>query len=72
MLPLIQKIAQRAADRGELANDAVVRFPQLVAEPIVTSIIWDALFSKIKPLDVSGFLRAHRDMLVAKPGRRAS
>jgi len=67
MLPLIQKIAQRAADRGELASDAVVRFPQLVAEPIITTIIWDALFSKIKPLDVPGFLRAHRDMLIAKP-----
>ncbi len=67
MLPLIQKIAKRAAERGELASDAVVRFPQLVVEPIVTTILWDALFSKIKPLDVSGFLRAHRDMLFAKP-----
>jgi AcrR family transcriptional regulator len=71
MLPLIQKIAQRAADRGELASDAVVRFPQLVAEPIVTTIIWDALFSKIKPLDVTGFLQAHRDILIAKPRRQS-
>jgi len=67
MLPLIQKIAQRAADHGELATDAVARFPQLVAEPILMTIMWDALFSKMQPLDVTGFLRAHRDMLVAKP-----
>jgi AcrR family transcriptional regulator len=72
MLPLIQKIAVRAQARGELESDAVVRFPQLVAEPIVTAIIWDALFAKIAPLDVAGFLRAHRDMLVAKPRRRAT
>jgi AcrR family transcriptional regulator len=71
MLPLIQKIAARAAERGELASDAVVRFPQLVAEPIITTIIWDALFAKIAPLDVAGLLRAHRDMLLAKPQRGA-
>ncbi len=71
MLPLIQKIAARAQARGELRSDAVVRFPQLVAEPIVTTIIWDALFAKIAPLDVAGFLRAHRDMLVAEPERRS-
>ncbi len=72
ILPLIQKIAARAHARGELASDAVVRFPQLIAEPLITAIIWDALFAKIKPLDVAGFLRAHRDMLLAKPRRKAT
>jgi AcrR family transcriptional regulator len=66
MMPLIQKIAQRAADRGELASDGAARFPQLIAAPLITAIVWDALFAKIAPLDVSGFLRAHRDILVAK------
>jgi AcrR family transcriptional regulator len=72
VLPLIQKIAERAAARGELARDAVVRFPQLIAAPLVMAIIWDGLFAKIKPLDVAGFLRAHREILTAKPRKRSS
>jgi len=72
LLPLIQKMAARAAARGELASDAVVRFPQLIAAPLLMAIIWDGLFAKIKPLDVAGFLRAHREMLTAKPRRRSS
>jgi AcrR family transcriptional regulator len=71
VLPLVQKIAARAAARGETANDAVARFPQLIAAPLLTAIIWDGLFAKIDPLDVAGFLRAHRDVLTAKPRRRS-
>jgi AcrR family transcriptional regulator len=71
ILPLIRKIAERAAARGELSSDAVVRYPQLVAAPLLTAIIWDGLFAKIKPLDTADFLRAYRDVLTAKPGRRS-
>jgi len=71
MLPLIQKIAQHAFERGELSSDAVVRFPQLIAAPLITAVVWDGLFAKIRPLDTAAFLRAHRDMLTAKPRRRS-
>jgi len=67
ILPLIKKIAERAAARGELANDAVARFPQLIAAPLLTAVIWDALFAKLQPLDVAGFLQAQRELLLAKP-----
>jgi AcrR family transcriptional regulator len=66
IMPMLSKIAQRAADRGELPNDAVARYPQLVAAPLLLSVIWDGLFANISPLDVSGFLRAHRDVLTAQ------
>ncbi len=65
ILPLIRKIAERAAARGELSCDAVVRYPQLIAAPLLTAVIWDALFAKIKPLDAAGFFRAHREVLTA-------
>lgn len=66
IMPMLAKVAQRAADRGELPNDAIARFPQLVAAPLLLSVIWDGLFANIKPLDVSAFLRAHRDVLTAR------
>lgn len=66
ILPMVAKIAQRAAERGELPNDAIARYPQLVAAPLLLAVIWDALFARIKPLDVADFLRAHRDVLTAR------
>ncbi len=67
VMPLIRKMAQRAAQRGELPTDAVARFPQLVAAPLLAAVIWDSLFATIAPLDVAGFFRAHRQTLTAKP-----
>lgn len=63
ILPLIGKMAQRAAERGELPNDALARYPQLIAAPLLVAVVWDGLFAQISPLDVAGFLRAHRELL---------
>jgi len=68
VLPLIAKVAERAAERGELPNDALARFPQLIAAPLLVAIIWDGLFARIKPLDVDGFLRAYRELLTRPSG----
>jgi AcrR family transcriptional regulator len=67
ILPLVRKAAERAAKRGELPNDALVRFPQLVAGPLLLAVIWDGMFARIDPLDVSAFLRAYRDLILARP-----
>jgi AcrR family transcriptional regulator len=66
ILPLIRSVAQRAVERGELRNDALARFPQLIAGPLLLAILWDAMFAKLEPLDVAGFLRAHREMLTGE------
>jgi len=72
ILPLIRSVAQRAAERGELPNDALARFPQLIAGPLLLAILWDAMFAKLEPLDVAGFLRAHREMLIGERAKGAS
>jgi len=72
IMPLIQKLARRPAARGEVASEAIARYPQLIAAPLLTVVVWDALFAKIEPLDVAGFLRAYRRLLTAKPRRSAS
>lgn len=72
VLPLIRKVAKRAVERGELPNDALVRFPQLVAGPLLLAVIWDAMFAKIEPLDVGRFLRAYGEVLTAGARRGVS
>jgi AcrR family transcriptional regulator len=69
VMPLISKMAEDAAARGELSTDALARYPQLIAAPLLVAVIWDALFARIKPLDVADFFRAHREILTGKPGR---
>jgi AcrR family transcriptional regulator len=69
VMPLVATIAKRAAERGELSSDAVARYPQLIAAPLLVAVIWDALFARIEPLDVAEFFRAHREVLTGKKRR---
>jgi hypothetical protein len=69
-VPAIRTIMRRAAERGELPNDALARFPQLLVAPALMTIIWDSLFDKIDPLDAQALMRAHLDVIFAD--RRAS
>jgi AcrR family transcriptional regulator len=68
-LQMVRTIARKGVADGELASDAVVRFPQLVIAPLLMAVVWDALFSRLDPLDVEGLLAAHRELLTGKPVR---
>lgn len=65
---LIRRMAARSVARGEPHAEHIARYPQLVMAPLLVSVIWDGLFSRIEPLDVEGMLAAHRAMLVGYPG----
>ena len=69
-LGLIRQLAERAHARGELASDEIKKFPHLVFAPLLLSVIWDGLFSRIEPLDVEGLLAAHRKVLIGSGSRR--
>jgi AcrR family transcriptional regulator len=62
-VPAIRTIMRRAAERGELPNDALARFPQLLVAPALMTIIWNSLFDKIDPLDAQALMRAHLDLI---------
>ena len=69
----MRTLAERAARQGEFATDAPVRFPQLIIAPLLVALIWDGLFAKIDPLDVSRLLRrACARCSPASRGRTAS
>ena len=54
--------------RGELRNDALVRFPHLVAAPAMMSILWSGLFDRFAPLDAAALMRAHLDLILGSGG----
>ncbi len=63
VLPVVRARLALAVERGELAHDALARFPQLLVAPCLLAIIWSALFGRFAPLDVRDFMRAHLDLL---------
>jgi AcrR family transcriptional regulator len=66
VLPAMRALLGRAVERGELPNDALARFPQLLVAPGLVAIIWNGLFERFAPLDVRELMRAHLDLLFGK------
>jgi AcrR family transcriptional regulator len=63
VLPVVRERLRHAVDRGELAHDALARFPQLLVAPALIAIIWSGLFERFEPLDVRELMRAHLELL---------
>jgi AcrR family transcriptional regulator len=66
----LRGLLDRAEKRGELKDDALKRFPQLVIAPGIVAIIWSGLFDRFAPLDVAAMLDAHLNILFSKGGVR--
>jgi len=63
VLPVIRARLELAVERGELARDALARFPQLLVAPALMAIVWSSLFDRFQHLDVAELMRAHIDLL---------
>ena len=63
ILTAVRELLRRAFDRGELADDTLIRFPQLIGAPGIIAIVWNGLFDRFEPLDVHAMMRAHFDRL---------
>ena len=66
VLAIMRPILKRAAERGELHDDSLARFPQLIIAPGLVAIMWNALFDKYEPLDVPEMIRAHVGILFGR------
>src|SRR3954467_14547582 len=64
VMETIRAMLRRAHERGELKTDALVRFPQLLAAPVIVAISWSGLFDRLEPHDVRARMRAHFDVLL--------
>jgi AcrR family transcriptional regulator len=66
ILPALRALLTRALERGELRNDAIIRFPQLLGAPGIVAIVWNSLFGRHDPLDVRALMRANLDLLLGE------
>jgi AcrR family transcriptional regulator len=65
LLKALRSYLRRALERGELADDTLIRFPQLIGAPGVIAVVWSGLFERFEPLDVRAMMRAHFERLLA-------
>ncbi len=71
-MSLLRSVLARAAERGEIRPDELVRFPQLVIAPVVVALLWTSFFQDYEPLDTKAMLDAHVDLLVRALKREPS
>ena len=64
----MRALLEGAHRRGELRNDALVRFPQLVIAPALMAIVWSGLFDRFAALDVAALMRAHLELIFGGSG----
>jgi AcrR family transcriptional regulator len=59
----MQRMIDYGIARGEIQNEGLARFPQLVVAPALTAVIWQGLFGSYAPLDAMAMLQVHIDSI---------
>jgi len=66
----MRALIELGIQRGEIKQQGLKDFPQIVVAPAMVALIWQGLFSRHAPLDVSAMLRVHLDLIFGE-GRPA-
>src|SRR3954452_4462683 len=48
---------------GEIRQESLARFPQLIVAPAIVAVIWQGLFGRHAPLDATAMFRVHLDLI---------
>lgn len=67
----VRALVRKGIERGEIEDDTLEKFPQLIIAPGIVAIMWDGLFDKYEPLDAEALLKAHFRLLFKAIERRA-
>jgi hypothetical protein len=59
----VERLTRETRKNGELARDALARFPQLIAAPVALTFLWSVLFEGFAPLDRFALLGAYLDLV---------
>jgi AcrR family transcriptional regulator len=59
----MQMLLQYGISRGEIANPAIIKYPQIVIAPALVAVVWHGLFGKFAPLDAKAMLEVHVDLI---------
>ena len=68
----VRGLVRKAIDRGEIIDDTLFWFPQLIIAPALVAVVWDGLFDKYEKLDAEAMLRAHFNLVFNAIERRPS
>src|SRR3954447_7438944 len=59
----MRSMIELGISRGEIRQESLTRFPQIVVAPAIVAVIWHGLFGRHAPLDAVGMLRVHLDLI---------
>jgi AcrR family transcriptional regulator len=62
-LSLMRALIELGIARGEIGEEGLRQFPQLMVAPAMVAVIWQGLFSRHSPLDATEMLRVHLDLI---------
>jgi AcrR family transcriptional regulator len=48
---------------GEIRQEGLAQFPQIVVAPVIVAVIWQGLFARHAPLDAGEMFRVHLDLI---------
>ena len=59
----MRALIELGISRGEIRQQNLARFPQILVAPALIAVIWQSLFSKHAPLDATEMFRVHLDLI---------
>src|SRR6202790_5146175 len=59
----MRALIELGINRGEIRQEGLMRFPQIVVAPAIVAVIWQGVFGKHAPLDAAEMLRVHLDLI---------
>ena len=62
-LAAMRALIELGVARGEIREQDLTRFPQIVVAPALIAVIWQRLFGRHAPLDAAEMLRVHLDLI---------
>lgn len=66
----MRALIELAIQRGEIKQQGLRDFPQIVVAPAMVAVIWQGLFGRHAPLDATAMFRVHLDLIFGE--RRAT
>lgn len=66
----IRQMSGIAVARGELATDALTRFPLLLVSPGLMAMIWNGIYGGEDPIDIGEAFTAYLELIWPDPQRR--
>ena len=59
----MRALIELGIQRGEIRQQGLRDFPQIVVAPAMVAVIWQGLFGRLAPLDASAMFRVHLDLI---------